>query len=159
MAPEALAQVLRPLSSLFDPADYPDILVGLDDPDDAAIYRLNDDQALVATVDFFTPIVDDPYAYGAIAAANSLSDIYAMGGWPLFALNIASFPENLPVELLSQVMRGGAEKVIEAGALVHGELIAALHPLKDGFAFELDRDFHGGLSSWDQGRHGSARPG
>ena len=120
MAPEALAHVLRPLSSLFNQADYPDLLVGLGQPDDAAIYRLNDDQALVATVDFFTPIVDDPYSYGAIAAANSLSDVYAMGGRPVFALNITAFPESLPVELLSQVLRGGAEKAIEAGVAIAG---------------------------------------
>ena len=84
--------MLRPLSSLFNNADYPDLLIGLGKADDAAVYRLSDDQALVATVDFFTPIVDDPYAYGAIAAANSLSDVYAMGGRPIFALNIAAFP-------------------------------------------------------------------
>lgn len=120
MAPEALAHVLRPLTSLFNPSDYPDLLVGLGRPDDAAIYRLGEDQALVATVDFFTPIVDDPYAYGAIAAANSLSDVYAMGGRPLFALNIAAFPGDLPAEMISQVLRGGAEKVIEAGAVIAG---------------------------------------
>lgn len=120
MAPEALAHVLRPLSNLFNQADYPDLLVGLGHPDDAAIYRLSDDQALVATVDFFTPIVDDPYAYGAIAAANSLSDVYAMGGRPLFALNIAAFPGDLPYEMISEVLRGGAEKAIEAGVAIAG---------------------------------------
>ena len=120
MAPEALAHVLRPLASLFSQADYPDLLVGLGRADDAAVYRLSDDQALVATVDFFTPIVDDPHAYGAIAAANALSDIYAMGGRPLFALNIAAFPANLPPELISQVLQGGAEKVKEAGAAIAG---------------------------------------
>lgn len=120
MAPEALAHVLRPLSNLFSQADYPDLLVGLGRADDAAIYRLSDDQALVATVDFFTPIVDDPYAYGAIAAANALSDVYAMGGRPLLALNIAAFPADLPVEMITQVLRGGAEKVMEAGAAIAG---------------------------------------
>lgn len=120
MAPEALAHVLRPLSNLFSQADYPDLLVGLGRADDAAVYRLSDDQALVATVDFFTPIVDDPYTYGAIAAANSLSDVYAMGGHPLFALNIAAFPADLPVDMISQVLRGGAEKVMEAGAAIAG---------------------------------------
>lgn len=112
--------MLRPLSGLFRPADYPDLLVGLDQPDDAAVYRLDDGRALVATVDFFTPIVDDPYAYGAIAAANSLSDVYAMGGRPLFALNIAAFPNDLPAEMLSAVLRGGAEKAIEAGVAIAG---------------------------------------
>lgn len=120
MAPEALAHVLRPLATLFSPADYPDLLVGLGQPDDAAVYRLSEDQALVATVDFFTPIVDDPAAYGAVAAANALSDIYAMGGRPLFALNIAAFPANLPADLLSQVLAGGAEKVREAGVAIAG---------------------------------------
>jgi selenide,water dikinase len=120
MAPEALAHVLRPLANLFSQADYPDLLVGLGRADDAAVYRLSDDQALVATVDFFTPIVDDPYTYGAIAAANSLSDVYAMGGRPLFALNIAAFPTDLPAEMISQIVRGGAEKVIEAGAVIAG---------------------------------------
>lgn len=120
MAPEALAHVLRPLSSLFSQQDYPDLLVGLGRADDAAVYRLSDDQALVATVDFFTPIVDDPYVYGAIAAANSLSDIYAMGGRPLFALNVAAFPANLPAEMLAEILRGGAEKAIQAGVAIAG---------------------------------------
>ncbi len=120
MAPEALAHVLRPLASLFHAADYPDLLVGLGRADDAAVYRLSEEQALVATVDFFTPIVDDPYTYGAIAAANSLSDVYAMGGRPLFALNIAAFPGDLPHDMISAVLRGGAEKVIEAGAAIAG---------------------------------------
>jgi len=120
MAPEALAHVLRPLASLFSQADYPDLLVGLGRADDAAVYRLSENQALVATVDFFTPIVDEPYTYGAIAAANSLSDVYAMGGRPLFALNIAAFPADLPAEMISAVLRGGAEKVLEAGAVIAG---------------------------------------
>lgn len=120
MAPEALAHVLRPLANLFSQADYPDLLIGLGRADDAAVYRLSDDQALVATVDFFTPIVDDPYTYGAIAAANALSDVYAMGGRPLFALNIAAFPADLPAGMISDVLRGGAEKVIEAGVAIAG---------------------------------------
>jgi selenide, water dikinase len=120
MAPEALAHVLRPLSSLFSQHNVPDLLIGLGQADDAAVYRLSEDQALVATVDFFTPIVDDPYVYGAIAAANSLSDVYAMGGRPLFALNIAAFPADLPAEMISEVVRGGAEKVIEAGVVIAG---------------------------------------
>ncbi len=120
MAPEALAHVLRPLANLFNAAAYPDLLVGLGRADDAAVYRLNDNQALVATVDFFTPIVDDPATYGAIAAANSLSDIYAMGGQPIFALNIAAFPGDLPAAMISEILRGGAEKVIEAGAAIAG---------------------------------------
>lgn len=89
-------------------------------PDDAAVYRLNDDQALIITTDFFTPIVDDAYDYGAIAAANALSDVYAMGGRPVLALNIAAFPTDLPPEILTEVMRGAAEKVREAGAVIAG---------------------------------------
>ncbi len=112
--------MLRPLQNLFDPADYPDLLVGLNVPDDAAVYRLSEDQALIVTTDFFTPIVDDPYQYGAIAAANALSDIYAMGGRPLLALNIAAFPPDLPPAILSEILRGGAEKVREAGAVLAG---------------------------------------
>src|SRR5512146_2128579 len=111
MPPEALAQVLRQLGSIFPPADYPDLLVGLGAPDDAAVYKLNDEQALIQTVDFFTPIVDTPYEYGAIAAANALSDVYAMGGQVLFALNIAAFPPDLPASILAEIMRGGADVV------------------------------------------------
>jgi selenide,water dikinase len=88
--------------------------------DDAAVYRLNDEQALVQTTDFFTPIVDTPYEYGAIAAANAMSDIYAMGGEVLFALNIAAFPPDLPADLLGEIMRGGAETVRSVGAAIAG---------------------------------------
>lgn len=112
--------MLRPLQTLFDPADYPDLLVGLSSPDDAAVLRLDDERALIFTTDFFTPIVDDPYQYGAIAAANALSDIYAMGGKPLLALNITAFPTNLPIEILTDILRGMAEKVREAGAVIGG---------------------------------------
>lgn len=105
---------------MFNPADHPDLIVGLGSLDDAAVYRLDDERALIVTTDFFTPIVDDPYAYGAIAAANALSDVYAMGGQPLLALNIAAFPTSLPSEILSEVMRGSAEKVREAGAVIAG---------------------------------------
>ncbi len=94
--------------------------MGLDVVDDAAVYRLSDDTALVITLDFFTPIVDDPYAYGAIAAANSLSDLYAMGARPILALNIAALPKTLPVEISAEILRGGAEKAREAGILVAG---------------------------------------
>ncbi len=119
MGPDALAQVLRPLASAFG-APNPDVLVGLDASDDAAVYRLNDEQAIVATVDFFPPVVDDPYTFGAIAAANALSDIYAMGGAPLFCLNLVAFPDTLDPSILTDILRGGAEKVREAGAVVAG---------------------------------------
>jgi selenide,water dikinase len=112
--------VLRPLQHLFDPADAPNLLVGLGVPDDAAAYRLDDERALIFTTDFFTPVVDDPYAYGAIAAANALSDVYAMGGTPILALNLVAFPPDLPPHILSEVLRGGAEKVREAGAVLGG---------------------------------------
>jgi len=94
--------------------------VGLGSPDDAAVWKLDDGQALVVTTDFFTPIVDDPYAYGAIAAANALSDLYAMGARPFMALNVAALPTDLPVEITQEIFRGGAEKVREAGAVVAG---------------------------------------
>ncbi len=100
--------------------DYPALLVGLHAPDDAAVYRLNAEQAVIATTDFFPPVVDDPYAFGAIAAANALSDIYAMGGDVLFAINLAAFPENLDLAILTEILRGGADKVREAGAVIAG---------------------------------------
>ncbi len=112
--------MLRPLQGMFDPADYPDLLVGLGAPDDAAVYRLDDARALIITTDFFTPIVDDPYQYGAIAAANALSDVYAMGGQPLVALNIAALPPDLPPDMMAQIILGMAEKVREAGAVIAG---------------------------------------
>jgi selenide,water dikinase len=116
MGPAALAQVLR---SLTLPTNS-NVLVGLGTPDDAAVYRLTDDLALVQTVDFFPPIVDDPYTFGAIAAANALSDIYAMGGRPILALAIAGFPEDLPPATVSAILQGGADKVAEAGAAIAG---------------------------------------
>ena len=100
--------------------DYPDLLVGLGPADDAAVWRLDETRLLVATTDFFTPVVDDAYDYGAIAAANALSDLYAMGATPLLALNIAAVPPQLPPELVGEILRGGAEKVREAGAVVAG---------------------------------------
>ncbi len=95
-------------------------MVGLGAPDDAAVWRLDGGRLLVVTTDFFTPIVDDPYDYGAIAAANALSDLYAMGAAPIFALNVAALPTDLPPEIVEAIIRGGAEKVREAGAVVAG---------------------------------------
>jgi selenide, water dikinase len=120
MGPDTLAQVLQPLHSMFTAEKFPDLLVGLEKSDDAAVYRLSDDRALIHTVDFFTPIVDDPRAYGAIAAANALSDVYAMGGEPVLALNICAFPHDLPIAITTEIIRGGAEKVAEAGAVLAG---------------------------------------
>lgn len=120
MGPQALAQVLRPLAGLFDAAAFPDLLRGIDPPDDAVVWKIDDEHAIVQTADFFPPVVDDPYSFGAIAAANALSDIYAMGATPLFAINIVAFPDDLPGEVLSEILRGGGEKVREAGAVVAG---------------------------------------
>jgi selenide,water dikinase len=105
---------------LFPTDHYPHLVVGLGSVDDAAVYRLNDEQALVQTTDFFTPIVDTPYEYGAIAAANAMSDVYAMGGEVLFALNIAAFPPDLPATVLGEILRGGAETVRSVGAAIAG---------------------------------------
>ena len=116
MGPSALAQVLRPLTL----ATHPDLVVGLQTSDDAAVYRIAPELAIVQTVDFFTPIVDDPWSYGAIAAANSMSDVYAMGGNVLFALNVAGFPEDLPPAMITAIFEGAAAKVAEAGAIIAG---------------------------------------
>ena len=94
--------------------------MGLDRSDDAAVYRLNDQQAVIQTVDFFPPIVDDPYVYGLVAAANSMSDVYAMGGRVLLALNVAGFPKEFPREAIARIFQGGADKVAEAGAVIAG---------------------------------------
>ena len=112
--------MLRPLQETFRAADFPDLLVGLESPDDAAIYRVSEELALVLTLDFFTPIVDDPYQYGAIAAANAMSDVYAMGGEVVLALNIAAFPPKMPAAIIAEILRGGAEKVAEAGGVIAG---------------------------------------
>ena len=115
-----MAQVLRPVKDTFSGLSFPDLLVGLDSPDDAAVWKLDDTRDLVVTTDFFTPVVDDPYDYGAIAAANSLSDIYAMGGEPFLALNVAALPPNLPTEISAEIIRGAAEKAREAGVVIAG---------------------------------------
>ena len=116
MGPGDLQDVLGGLRQ-DEPAD---LLVGLGRSDDAAVYRVSEDVAIVETVDFFPPIVDDPYLYGAIAAVNSMSDVYAMGGQVLFALNVAGFPRELPKAIIAAVFRGGADKVREAGGVIAG---------------------------------------
>ncbi|RPH95145.1 selenide, water dikinase SelD [candidate division KSB1 bacterium] len=116
MDPAELDRILNGLPGLTDP----NLLVGISHKDDAAVYRLPSGELIVQTVDFFTPVVDDPYDYGAIAAANSISDIYAMNGRPLFALNICCFPRKYPPEIWHEVLRGGAEKAMEAGIPVVG---------------------------------------
>jgi len=112
--------VLRPLQGIFSPADYPNLLVGLGEPDDAAVWKLDDERALVVTTDFFTPVVDDAYDFGAIAAANALSDVYAMGGKPFMALNIAAMPPDLPTDVTASILRGGAEIARQAGVVIAG---------------------------------------
>lgn len=107
--------------SLLPKVDDPNILVGTNTADDAAVYRINDELAIVQTVDYFTPVVDDPFTFGMITAANSLSDIYAMGAKPLFALNIVGFPsKQLPLEVLAEILKGGATKAAEAGISIIG---------------------------------------
>lgn len=111
---------MRRLAGSFPATEFPDVLIGLGEPDDAALYRLDSTRALIATTDFFTPIVDDPFTYGAIAAANAMSDVYAMGGEVLLCLNLAGFPEDLDDETIAQIFAGGAHKVREAGAAITG---------------------------------------
>lgn len=112
--------MLSPLTGLFEQDLQPGLLVGLGLADDAAVFRINAKTAVVATLDFFAPVVDDPFTYGAIAAANAMSDVYAMGGEVVLALNIAAFPEDLPVAVQTEILRGGAMKVREAGGVVAG---------------------------------------
>ena len=111
-----LAQLLEDIKVHNDP----NLLVGFDRSDDASVYKLNDELAMVQTVDFFPPIADDPYTFGAIAATNALSDVYAMGSEPKTALNIMAVPEDMPKEVVHEILRGGYDKVYEAGALITG---------------------------------------
>jgi selenide,water dikinase len=111
---------LEELLAGFAPADSENLLVGLAPADDAAVYRLDDERALIFTTDFFPPMVDDPAAFGAVAAANALNDVFAMGGRPLLALSIAAFPEEMPVETVRAIFDAAAAKVEEAGAILAG---------------------------------------
>ena len=120
MNAKLLAQVLRPLNDVYSGFKPAELLVGLEQPDDAVVWQVDEDRAIVATTDFFTPVVDDPYDYGAIAAANALSDIYAMGGEPFLALSIAAFPPQLPAAFLSEIIRGGAEMAKQADVIIAG---------------------------------------
>jgi selenide, water dikinase len=153
MAPAELAEILEPIRSKFQASDYPDLLVGLEAADDAAVFRLNDQQAIISTTDFFPPVVDDPYDFGAIAAANALSDIYAMGGQVLFAINLVAFPDSLDKTILREILRGGADKVAEAGGIVVGGHSVNDKEPKYGLAVT-------GLINPEQvKRKGGARPG
>ena len=127
MSQKALSQVLRQLPKLRDP----NVLIGSASADDAGVYRLTRDRALVQTVDFFTPIVDDPFCYGQIAATNAISDVYAMGGRPLTALNIMGIPTDLvPNEVITEILRGGSAKAKEAGcAIIGGHTIRNPEPI------------------------------
>ena len=111
-----LAKLLGDMKVLHDP----NLLVGFDKSDDASVYKLTDDIAIVQTVDFFPPICDDPYTFGAIAATNALSDVYAMGGEPKLALNIMAVPKDMPPETVHEILRGGYEKAYEAGTIITG---------------------------------------
>ena len=131
MGPGDLSRALAALPTTTDPR----LLVGRETFDDAGVFRVSDDLALVQTVDFFAPIVDDPFDFGQIAAANALSDVYAMGGQPLTALNIVAFPtSDLPLDVLTQILAGGQEKVHEAGALIVGGHTVVDTELKYGLA-------------------------
>src|SRR3954447_22904208 len=121
LSPADLRTVLGLARGLGDAPRDPDLLVGLDTSDDAAVYRLREDLAIVVTTDFFTPIVDDPFEWGRIAATNALSDVYAMGGQPLLALNLVAWPrEGLPFDLLARVLEGGAAVARDAGCIIGG---------------------------------------
>jgi selenide,water dikinase len=131
MGPGDLSRALAALPHKTDPR----LLVGRETFDDAGVFKISDDLALVQTVDFFAPIVDDPYDFGQIAAANALSDVYAMGGQPLTALNIVAFPTaDLPLDVLTEILRGGQDKVHEAGALIVGGHTVIDTELKYGLA-------------------------
>ncbi len=130
LAPGSLRAVLDDLPSQSDP----NLLVGFDQSDDAGVYRIDEDRALVQTVDFFTPMVDDPYTFGQVAAANALSDVYAMGGTPLTALAIVCFPQDGDLEVLGQVMRGGLSKMTEAACTIVGGHSVRDAEMKFGYA-------------------------
>ena len=131
LGPADLSQILRSLPKF----EHPDMIVGTETSDDAGVFRLRPDLAIVNTVDFFTPIVDDPYTFGQVAAANALSDIYAMGGEPKTALNIVGFPKGkLDLDVLGDILRGGAERAREAGAVVIGGHSIIDNELKYGMA-------------------------
>jgi selenide,water dikinase len=130
LSPKLLDQALAD----FPRVNHPDVLVGFDTRDDAGVYRLTPELALVQTIDFFTPVVDDPYTFGAIAAANALSDVYAMGGRPMSALSVLCFPSAGDIAILRDILRGGADKMIEAGCVVLGGHSVADEEIKFGFA-------------------------
>ena len=130
LSPKILDQVLARIPRRADP----NVLVGFDTADDAGVYKLTPEMALVQTVDFFSPVVDDPHTFGAIAAANALSDVYAMGGRPISALSILAWPANGDIEVLAEIVKGGAEKVHEADCTILGGHSVADNEIKFGYA-------------------------
>ena len=171
IGPKVLAQVVGKLPKFTDPM----LLVGPETSDDAAVYKISDELAMIQTVDFFPPVVNDPYMYGQIAAANALSDVYAMGGIPKLALNVVAFPNCLGPEVLEQILRGGADKVMEAGAVLAGGhtindkepkyglcVTGYLHPEELGSQGRRYIDSHQASGKWylkygDQSRNGISR--
>ena len=121
-----LGNILDALGDQVNKHQKPDLLVGLSNPDDAAVLRIDDEKALIFSADFFAPVLDDPYAYGSVAAANALSDIYAMGGVPQMAINLVAWPEDMDPEIIGTVLKGGFDKIREAGAILVGG-----HTVKD----------------------------
>ena len=115
-----LGDILDTLGDQVDEEQHSDLLVGLSSPDDAAVLRIDDDKALIFTADFFAPVLDDPYSYGSVAAANALSDIYAMGGVPQMAINLVAWPDDMEPTIIEAVLMGGLDKVREAGAYLAG---------------------------------------
>lgn len=130
MPPGSLGQVLQKLG----PLRHPDLLAGTEGFEDAGVFRIDAERALVQTVDFFPPIVDDPRWFGRIAAANSLSDVYAMGGKPLTAMNLVGWPRDLDIEILGEILAGGLEKIREAGAVLCGGHSVTDHEIKYGLS-------------------------
>src|SRR5947208_3087284 len=131
MSPQGIAQVLRHLPKVTDP----NVLVGTETHDDAGVYRLTDDLAIVQTIDFFPPVVDDPFVYGQIAAANALSDVYAMGGTPRTALNLVGYPDDKEsLDWLGRIIEGGLERCHAAGAVVLGGHTVRDAEIKFGYA-------------------------
>src|SRR5258706_9609833 len=131
MAPGDLQEVLEVLKPSGEPPPS-DLLVGLGAADDAAVYRIGSDVAIVETVDFFPPVVDDPWTWGAVAAVNAMSDVYAMGGEVMFALAIAGFPREMSKDIIAAVFRGGRDKVAEAGGGIAGRAPGLRRPPHDG---------------------------
>ena len=124
-----LGNILDALGDQINRYQKSDLLVGLSSPDDAAVLRIDDEKALIFTADFFAPVLDDPYAYGSVAAANALSDIYAMGGVPQMAINLVAWPEDMDPEIIKAVLNGGFDKIKEAGAfLVGGHTVKDIEP-------------------------------